>query len=564
MGILFGSTFIAVKRIIIFATLWLIATGWCACAASAPLKLAIIAEDAEASQAADALAVEFSKDDGVQLLERQAVANLYREQALSAAGRNYLKLGQVLGADGLLVIEPVRDGNMAALNLQLVAVKPGVLLRAGRFGQPTDALTEWTAAVRRYFQPSLPKLAVLGQDAIPLSIVNLRSAIQSTEAREAERQLTLLTIERLSREPQLFVLERRRMQLLTAEKDLKGLEDETFWNGSFLLDGTLDNGGFSPQTITVSARLTPPKGGVPVTIEVSGSRTNLTEVVNRLAEKILAGLKVTRTAAPWNAVDEAQQFFAEAQWALKWGLYPQAQTAAESAWALGKRDADSAAVIVRAHSENVVMGRQSMVVGPDYTTGDNVIVLRIPAADKLVPLARALEMFHQNASGLLAPTNARDAGFEMGLQLLRRGAGMLESFYYAAEARFGNETGLASLRQGMRDVFGDLEMYPVAPRTYHFPGHDPQYQFKWLKWTEGGICAGEPEDALPLAHKLLADDYHPRHLPRVVGWSWASRQRVPAVERQFVFESCASTNPGVRIEGFFLAMLLAPEDAEDD
>src|SRR4051812_30069369 len=98
--------------------------------------------------------------------------------------------------------------------------------------------------------PLKPKLDVLAKDAIPISILNLRSALQSAESREAERQLTLLAIERLSREPRLFVLERRRMQLLTAEKELNGLDDSAFWDGSYLLDGTLDNQGYSKDTIT--------------------------------------------------------------------------------------------------------------------------------------------------------------------------------------------------------------------------------------------------------------------------------------------------------------------------
>lgn len=535
--------------------------GWAA-TNQAPVKLAIIAENAAAEAAADVLTVEFSKDGQVQLLERQAVGTVYREQARSAAGADYLKLGQVLGADGLLLLTTGGDKGASGFNLQLIAVKPGVLLTSGRFDQPTAAMQEWAAVVHRYFQPLLPKLGVLRQEAVPISIVNLRSAIQSVEAREAERQLTLLAVERLSREPQLFVLERRRMQLLTAEKDLQGLDEDAFWKGSFLLDGMLDNGGYSPKTITLSARLTPPKGGAPVTIEVSGSRTNFTEVVNRLADKVLEAVKLGRSSQPWNASEEAAQFFAEAQWALKWGLYPQAQMAIESAWALGKRDAAAAALSVRAHSENVPMGRATMVVRPDFSAQDNICILTIPEADKLVPLARALEVFHQNAPVLLSPTNVREAGFETGLQLLRRSAGVLESFYYAAEARVGQEDELASLRRGLRDIIGDLEAHPPDPAVRHVSWDDPRQNFKWLKWEEAGICAEEPEAALPMARQLLAEGYHPAGLPRVVGWSWSSRQRVPKLERQWVDEVCVSTNPGVRLEGLYLAMLLAPEDEQ--
>ena len=60
------------------------------------------------------------------------------------------------------------------------------------------------------------------------------------------------------------MLERRRMDLLSEEKELKGVEESAFWDGSYLLDGVLDRDGYSKETMTINARLTPPKGGAPV------------------------------------------------------------------------------------------------------------------------------------------------------------------------------------------------------------------------------------------------------------------------------------------------------------
>jgi len=186
-------------------------------------------------------------------------------------------------------------------------------------------------------------------------VVNLRSAVQSADSLETERQLKLLTIQRLSQERQLFVLERQKMQLLALEKDLK-LDDSTFWNGSYLLEGLVDQNGISRETITINARLTPPKGGVPVQFEISGSRTNFTVVINQLAAKVNEALKVSSTVPAWNAADEAARYFDEAQWALKWGVYSEAQAASESAWALGKRDMETATVRVRAYMAAIDTG----------------------------------------------------------------------------------------------------------------------------------------------------------------------------------------------------------------
>ena len=110
----------------------------------------------------------------------------------------------------------------------VVAVKPGAVLLDERFLWPMKDLTGWSPLFVRRLDGFLPKLAVLQQEAIPISVVNLRSAVQSEEAKQTEGQLKLLTIERLSREPRLFVLERQRMELLGEEKALKS-DESAFW-----------------------------------------------------------------------------------------------------------------------------------------------------------------------------------------------------------------------------------------------------------------------------------------------------------------------------------------------
>ena len=108
------------------------------------------------------------------------------------------------------------------------------------------------------------------------------------------------------------------------------------------------------EIITLDARLVPPGGGAPIRIAVSGSRTNVSEVINRLADKVMESLKLGQSRALLrNARDEAGQFYNGAQWAMQWELYPQAQAAAESAWALGKHDADTAILRVRTYSESI-------------------------------------------------------------------------------------------------------------------------------------------------------------------------------------------------------------------
>ena len=299
-----------------------------------PVKLALISETDEAMPAADVLTAQLSSNSKIHLLERDEIDKAYREQSLSAANKDYLKMGQLLGADGLLLVQKIKEGTNFFLNVRLVAEKPGVILTAEKYVWPSD-LAEWSAAFEKHLDSFLPKLTVLVKDAIPISIVNLRSAVQSDEASETETQLKLLTIQRLSQERQLFVLERQKMQLLSEEKELN-TDDSAFWNGSYLLEGVVDQNGYSKDTITINARLSPPKGGATVAIEISGSRTNFAEVINQLAAKIIEALKINSTVKEWNAADEATQYFAEAKWALKWKVYSEAQAAADSGLGAGE------------------------------------------------------------------------------------------------------------------------------------------------------------------------------------------------------------------------------------
>jgi len=315
---------------------------------NAPVKLALIAETDEASPAVDVLTATLSGGSKVQLLERDEIEKVYREQGMSVANRNDLKLSRMLGADGLLLLDIVRTPQTTNLTARLIAVKPGVVLTDGSFPWPLKDTTQWAESATTYLNSFLPKLTVLVKDAIPISIVNLRAAVSSADEQETERELKLLTIQRLSQERQFFVLERQKMQLLSEEKELKS-DESAFWNGSYLLDGTVDQNGYSKETVTINSQLIPPKGGVPLSFEVSGNRTNLSEVINHLAAKVTELLKVSSTVPEWNAANEATQYFDEAKWALRWNVFSEAQAAADSAWALGKKDLDCASVRVRSY-----------------------------------------------------------------------------------------------------------------------------------------------------------------------------------------------------------------------
>jgi hypothetical protein len=532
--------------------------------ASTPARLALVIEEPSLTTAADVLTVELSHRPGVQLFEREEINRVYREQQLSAANRDYLKLGQLLSADGLLVLGTMREGTNQLLTARLIATRPGVIISYARSPWPVATPSEWARGMASHLEPLLPKLTVLVKDAVPVSVVNLRSAMQTKEAPELERQLTLLSIERLSRERQLFVLERRKMQFLGAEHELAGLDESAFWKGSYLLEGTIDRDGYSAETVTINARLIPPQGGTPLAIDVSGSRTNLPEVIRQLTARVLENLKLQSSAPAWNAADEANQYFEEAKWASRWGLHEVAQAACESAWALGNRTKNLALLRVKIYTESALRPESPMMPA-------NFDVPMFPDPAKLKTASRALELFCQNP--LRNPTNpaALDLEtFDTGLRALRTAARLLEGFYLYAESRPGNESGMAELRAWARQT---AELLSAGePDSRRNPGasifswdstpHQLYQSVQWLKWEQGGIWQEKPEDGVPALRELIEHGSFPEDLPHIIGWSWKDRQRVPAILRRFVDDLCASTNPAVRLEGRYLALVRTPVDAE--
>ena len=429
-----------------------------------PVRLAIVPEAAAGAPVADVLTVELSSRPNLQLLERAEIEKAYREQALSVANRDFIKLGQVLGADGLLLLTPITQGTNEFMHVRLVAVKPGVVIGAVRSAWPVSDSLAWARWVANRFRPLFPKLGVQAKDALPISVLNLRAAARSAEEEAMERQLTVLAIERLTREQELFVLERRRLGLLSAEKELKGMDEAAFWNGSWLLEGVIDRKGYSKDTVTVDARLLPPKGGAPVPVELSGSRTNLAGLVDELANKVLQGLKIGRQSAPWSAADEAEQYFAEGSWAYRWHMLPEAQAASESAWALGKKTKEVAALRLRAYCDEIPSD-----------------VLQVPQPASLGMGIKALGLFCQDYVLGLTATNTLDAEWsDIGVnRALCPAVAVLDSYYYAAELRPGNEEQLAELR--------GLTRQTAAVLGKGLSGHEDRLRRRIVGWSVDAI-----------------------------------------------------------------------------
>jgi TolB-like protein len=505
---------------------------------SVPARVAVLSEDSMAAEAGDTLTAAMSKREDVRVFERTEIEKIYREQALSAANQDCLKVGRILGADGLLAASMAATREATNLTVRLIAVKPGVVLEESSFGWPIPDLEAWAEALAGHLGSYVPKLLVLPKDAIPISILNFRSAVPTEEAKETERQLKLLVIERLSREPRFFVLDRERMEALGEEKERDG-DESAFWNGSYLLEGTVDRNGYSRSNLTVSARLTPPKGGQAIAFEVGGARTNLAAVVHQVTEKVTGLLKVESAAPAWDAADEAEQFFNEADWALKWGLCRAAQAAADSAWALGKQDKDCAWMRVESRTVELLrtLGRFRMI----RDAWDPLDVERA---------TRALELYYDFCRTTNGNVFSEEAGHQgrswrgEGVECLEAASRALCGGNRAQEAQKLSAEDLGKLRLLTREVADWM--------AQHCEGSLDGMWICRLKW--GCFWDEKPEDTIAHIREMAAGPF--LNLPvrdfwlqwgsevpqRLAGWNEADRRRLPGLWSGFLEDLARSTN----------------------
>ncbi|HEX9046453.1 MAG TPA: hypothetical protein VF988_05450, partial [Verrucomicrobiae bacterium] len=549
---------------------------------NAPVRLAIVPETPEAASVADVLTVEFSKNSQVQLLERAQIEKVYREQVLSAGNRDYLKLGQILGADGLLLVDRGKEAEKNptrknGLNIRLVAVKPGVVLTAETVADPTKATLEWASTYARQMQPLLPKLTVLAKDAVPISVVDMRSAVSSVDAPEIERALRTLAIQRLSHEPRLFVLERQQMQSLAGEKQFNA-DETTFWNGAWLLDGVVDQNGYARDTITINARLRPAKGGTPLSLEVSGSRTNLAQAINTLATRVIAALELTPAVTEWNPSDEAGQFLAEANWALAWGAMQQAQAAADAAWALGGRDLDCANIRIKARTGQIPMLVPTNMAVFVNGRSANVVHINEPPNARNADLASQalasyLEFCRTSAAAGTNLFSSRSEWYALGIDILGTASQVLQHFQYALAGGEPVPEKLAELRAEARMVAKSLYEVPsihdsyfvgnrIATRDELYNSIEDRPNIFSCMLTWGCFWQERPDDTLGLYHQLLEspvfcyihNDLWQHSNPRLIGWNQKDRQRIPDLWADFVRQLNLSTNLLWRLEAKALTL----------
>lgn len=440
----------------------------CGMAANAA-KLAVIS-DKGMENYADLLTAELSKQKDLFVIERAEINRVLKEQEISStsSAEDYLKLGKLLNADGLVIIKKLEFQKKEFLASRLVAVNQGVVLSSFSNPCPPEKNDGWSADISAKFAPYFNKLNVSQEKAVPISILNIRAPIDTPEMRLLEKEFTLALAFRLVQEKDLFVLERWKMEKLAWEKSIDTESSNPFWTGSYLLDGGIEL--TDKENVKIKIRLKKTSGTEEI-IEATGTRQKIDEITEKLTGDLLKQIGKTRDRIPWDSAKEAEQYLKEAEWACRSGLYDEAVASVENASALGLSGKEIIFARIKAYSMLAYPTFKPEMVPWDDLYVENIIDIR--STDKHLDAAiDALELFissylSEKPEGLMPTVKEWNDRQKLnwrylGATVVMNASRVLRA-YYDQKKYMGKADKLAVLRHLIRIVADDLLKRELKP-----------------------------------------------------------------------------------------------------
>jgi hypothetical protein len=525
----------------------------------APIRLAIVASERALDSEADLLTVTLSQEAGLMLVERGQIDRVVGEQQRAAGGLgDCLRLGQLLRADGVVALRRVRAGQQELLVADLVAVRLGFRLDMFADAYPAKDLDGWRDSIRSRFVPLLPKLAVQPEDAVPVSLLNIRAAAGTTEARVLERSLSFLLEARLVREARVFVLERQNLGTLEFDKDyVAGSEPLRWARTRFLVDGELIPGGADPKNVRLRLNIEPPNGRPAMALTLTGSQEHLGDLVDKAAAEILSAIGQPVREADWQPNAEARRFYRETLSADRAGLDGEALAAGEASRALGYRSEELTALIARQSCRKAFSGRGGLSDGYDRSQVDE-------STFDIGLIQRALNLSEREMK--------TDPGAEVRLT-----AGRAIRYYKESDRYEAQREQLEILRTTLRTMVERLTVEQKATNDMGFCAFigcyapylydDPQEVLGWYRKLLRHRFSGDSNYAIyqwsRLRHYLGEARDKPRlfgtgdsaqRTPWLVSWRGESPESLRQMWEAFLEELSRSESANDQMDGLFLRL----------
>ena len=299
------------------------------------------------------LTASLSQKSGIALVERENMKSILAEQNLPAGmmePAQAIKLGQLLKADGLVLLSSIHAGTETVAVARLLAVNTGIVFDTQQTTYPIKDPHAWADTIGESVTAALPKFRLGINEAVKLSVLNFRA---SPTAADLEGPFSLLLANRLPQQREFFVLERAGLRNLVEEKQLLPLEEKAFAASSYLVSGYIDGNPNRPDDLVVSVVLTTPGTNPGITFKVAGSRQNLEKLIDDTATNITKLFRKPAAVAQWDADAEARRFGKEAMVAYSMLDDDQAKSLAEASIALKPVSPDAAVVQLKILSDGL-------------------------------------------------------------------------------------------------------------------------------------------------------------------------------------------------------------------
>ena len=298
--------------------------------------LAIVAtEDANAIAFGDLLTAELSASGDVALVERDRIRAALTELELNAGGlvatERQIQLGKILAADVVLFVEKPKGNRLSTLHVSAVETRTGLQLTSAFIR--ADGVDELATVASKTVRTVLEGSRLPDDERTYVAVAGVLNEEPGQTLTPVTQALAGCLVHDLQRTPRVFVLERRRLQELTAERDLTGIE-LALKSSALLVEVGLrrvERGDGYRMTV----RLTSSNGQAVKQDELETETVDIEAVRHALHARVVKLLGGTVTAAkPGDRQAEARRFATLAYWLHSNGRYEQATDAAESAFAL--------------------------------------------------------------------------------------------------------------------------------------------------------------------------------------------------------------------------------------
>jgi hypothetical protein len=292
-------------------------------------------DDQGPSQLAALAAGERLRASGLTLVDRDAIAAVLKEHAITAAGladaTEALRLGKLLAARYLVLIQaiPNDDNQTPSFSIRAIETANGIVL-ADQIVEPT-AQDQIESVVQRATDELLARINLpLGQRRY-VAMLGVTPTVAGDEALDrACAALHSLIRSDLTRLPQVIVVEREQLAAVTREHAIAG-ESQQVQSSGWLIEATL---GPEANQWQLTLRLTPVGGGEPVIVKSMVAQDQAAAARTAAVDQITTTLNTTPMTLRPNSADEARRLSMRACWLANAGRYSEAVQHLEAMMAL--------------------------------------------------------------------------------------------------------------------------------------------------------------------------------------------------------------------------------------